>query len=188
MTRIEKFYKDVVLYDLAMKLPVKNLMELPKIEKIVVNIGFPNVAQDKKQVLAGLLALELITGQKAYLTKSSKQIHSFRIRKNMMVGACVTLRGQIMYSFLDRVISLVFNNIRHFSGFFTKHKENHRSFSFKIHELYVFPELEQEYHLFEKIESVDITIVLEDKRVLKQHKGLLLLILNTLRIPTISST
>lgn len=180
----KNYYRDVILYDFAMKLNLKNIMEVPKIEKIILNIGYPRIAQDKKQILSGLLALELITGQQAYPTQSAKQIHSLKIRKKMYVGTAVTLRGVNMYFFLDKFVTLIFSNFRNFSGFPVSYDTYNRHITFRIKDLYVFPELEKEFHLFQKIDAVDITIVFEDKPIFKIIPNLAILILQALQIPT----
>jgi large subunit ribosomal protein L5 len=200
----KNYYTNVISYDLMMKLNLKNIMEFPKIEKIILNIGYPNINQDKKQILSGLLALELISGQQAYATKSSKQVHSLKIRKNMFVGTAVTLRGTNMYFFLDKFITL----IRNFKGFPVSYKkdnnfiisnkdqeqrskkslkvyETQRHITFKIKDLYVFPELEKEYHLFQKIDSIDMTIVFENKKVFKEFPNLSEMILSSVQFPFI---
>lgn len=163
----KKYYNTNLTYEILMKFPVENVMEIPKIEKIQLNFGFPNVNQDKKQILSGLLALELITGQKAYPTQSSKQVHSLKIRKKMYVGSSVTLKNKTMFYFLDKLIFIVFSNLRTFSGFYAKYNSSKRAISFRFKDLYVFPELEKEYHLFQKLGPLDITIVFEKKKYLK---------------------
>lgn len=180
----KNYYLNIVLYEFLMKLNLKNIMELPKIEKIVLNIGYPRIAQDKKQILSGLLALELVSGQQAYATQSSKQIHSLKIRKKMYVGCAVTLRSTNMYFFLDKFVTLIFSNFRNFSGFPISYDTYNRHVTFRIKDLYVFPELEKEYHLFQKIDSIDITIVFEDKPIFKKVPNLAILLLQALQIPT----
>lgn len=181
----KKYYDNSLRYEMLMKFPFKNIMDVPKIEKIQLNFGFPNISQDKKQIIIGLLALEMITGQKAYPTQSKKQIHTLKIRKKMYVGSSVTLRKNSMYFFLDKLIFVIFSNLRTFNGFHAKYNVKNRSISFQLQDLYIFPELEREYHLFQKLPLLDITIVFEDKVIFKKHKDISIMFGRMLQIPLV---
>jgi len=90
------------------KMPITNIMEIPKIDKIVVNIGFPNISQDKKLILSGLFALEMLTHQKAFPTKTKKQVLTLKISQNTFVGSTLTLRNKNMITFMNQVVSNIF--------------------------------------------------------------------------------
>ena len=90
----EYYYKNIMYYHMACKMPMTNLMEIPKMDKVVVNIGFPNISQDKKLILSSLFALEMLTHQKAFPTKTKKQVMTLKISQNTFVGSALTLRHQ----------------------------------------------------------------------------------------------
>ena len=135
-------YENIVKYEIIAKYPIKNVMEIPKFEKICLNFGFIKTLANKKQPIPGLLALELLSKQKPYLTRSKKQLYSYKIRKNMIVGAAVTLRKKKMYYFLENLLTNAIPNYQNFVGFPIEINQNKRSITFCLEDLSIFPEFE----------------------------------------------
>lgn len=181
--RIKDHYKNIILYEILAKTSIENIMEIPKLERIHLNFGIPKIIQDKKQILSSLLAIEMIGGQKAYPTKSKKQIHSMKIRKGMFVGSALTLRDIKIYFFLNRLLHFVLPNLKNFEGFLIQKDSLKNNITFKIEDLYVFPELETEYQLFKKLNSLDVTLLFQSLEIFKSYKNLLSIILIGLQIP-----
>jgi large subunit ribosomal protein L5 len=181
--RIKNHYKNIILYEILTKTSVENIMEIPKLERIHLNFGIPKIIQDKKQILSSLLAIEMIGGQKAYPTISKKQVHLMKIRKGMFVGSALTLRDIKMYFFLNRLIYFVLPNLKNFEGFYIQKDSLKNDITFKIDNLYVFSELESEYQLFKKLDSLDVTLLFQSSEIFKFYKNLLNIILVGLQIP-----
>lgn len=156
--RLYDFYKEKVRKELTDKFGYKNPMQVPKITKIVVNMGVGSDAvQDKKTVAAAAEELGLITGQKPVITKAKKSIAAFKLREEMPIGTKVTLRGDIMYEFLDRLINSALPRVRDFRGISEKKFDRSGNFNFGLKEHIVFPEIN--YDKVDKIKGMDITIV-----------------------------
>ena len=156
MSRLLEEYKNQIKKDLKSKLGLKNLFEVPKIEKIVINMGVGDAKDDSKLIDKAVEDLSLISGQKAVKTKSKKAISGFKIRAGMSLGAKVTLRNKIMYEFLDRLINIAIPRIRDFRGLNTKSFDGYGNFSMGIKEHVIFPEIN-----FDKVDitrGMDITI------------------------------
>jgi len=135
----------------------KNIMQVPKIEKIVVNQGIGEATQDRKLIEAALNELTMITGQKAIATYAKKDINNFKIRKGMPIGTKVTLRNDNMYEFLDRLISIAIPRIRDFHGINDNGFDGKGNFSFGINEQIIFPEINMDK--VNKILGMDINII-----------------------------
>ena len=116
LSRLKKKYVEEIVPDLMERLQYKSVMQVPKIKKISINQGLGAAVNDKKLVQAGVDELTLITGQKAVATKAKKSISNFKLREDMPIGAKVTLRGDMMYEFLDRLISVAIPRVRDFRG------------------------------------------------------------------------
>ena len=156
MSRLLEEYKNQIKKDLKSKLGLKNLFEVPKIEKIVINMGVGDAKDDSKLIDKAVEDLSLISGQKAVKTKSKKAISGFKIRAGMSLGAKVTLRNKIMYEFLDRLVNIAIPRIRDFRGLNTKSFDGSGNFSMGIKEHVIFPEIN--FDKVEKIRGMDITI------------------------------
>ena len=156
MSRLLEEYKNQIKKDLKSKLGLKNLFEVPKIEKIVINMGVGDAKDDSKLIDKAVEDLSLISGQKAVKTKSKKAISGFKIRAGMSLGAKVTLRNKIMYEFLDRLINIAIPRIRDFRGLNTKSFDGYGNFSMGIKEHVIFPEIN--FDKVDKIRGMDITI------------------------------
>ena len=167
--RLQKQYKEAVPA-LIKKLELKNIMEVPSLEKIVVNTGQGEAVQQMKVLESAVKDLETITGQKAVMTRAKNSIAGFKLRAGMPIGACVTLRGQKMYEFLDRLINVVIPRIRDFRGVSDRAFDGRGNYTLGVKEQIVFPEIN--YDKIDKVRSLGITIVTTAKTDL-QSKALL---------------
>ena len=157
MSRLSDFYKNEVAPALMKKFEYKSPMQIPKIEKIILNIGAGD-AKDNAKVIDNIMAdLETITGQKAVPTFARKSVANFKIRAGMKIGAKVTLRGEKMYEFMDRFFNLALPRVRDFKGINPNAFDGRGNYSLGIKEQLIFPEIE--YDKIEKIRGMDIVFV-----------------------------
>ena len=156
MSRLLEQYNNQIKKDLMLKLELKNIFEVPKIEKITLNMGVGEGKEDSKLIDKAQEDLSLISGQKAVKTKSKKAISGFKIRAGMPLGVKVTLRNKIMYEFLDRLINIAIPRIRDFRGLNIKSFDGNGNFSMGIKEHVIFPEIN--FDKVEKIRGMDIVI------------------------------
>jgi len=156
MARLQEFYRNTVVPRLKQELKVANVMEVPRITKITINMGVGEAVADRKVMDAAVADLVKITGQKPLITKSRKAIASFKIRAGLAVGAKVTLRGPRMYEFLDRLISIAMPRIRDFRGISPRSFDGQGNFSLGVKEQIIFPEIQ--YDQIDQIRGMDITI------------------------------
>ena len=156
MSRLQELYKSEISKNLFKKLNYKNIHEVPKITKIVLNIGLGEAKDDSKIIEKAQEELSLITGQKAIKTKAKKAIAGFKIRAGMPLGASVTLRNKIMYEFLDRLINIAIPRIRDFRGLDSTSFDGNGNFSFGVKEQIIFPEIN--YDKIDKVRGLNITI------------------------------
>ena len=155
--RLQSKYHEVTLDYLKDKLKVENTMEIPKIDKVVINVGLGNAKENSTNLKNALEELTIIAGQKAVVTYAKKAISNFKIREKDPLGVRVTLRRQRMYEFLDRFISIACPRIRDFSGFRVKGFDGMGNYNFGITEQIIFPEIFIDQ--VNKITGMDITIV-----------------------------
>ncbi|MCR6652640.1 MAG: 50S ribosomal protein L5 [Cellvibrionaceae bacterium] len=156
MARLQEVYKKEIVGKLKNELGVKNVMEIPKITKITVNMGVGEAVGDKKVLENAVADLEKITGQKAVVTKARKSIAGFKIREGWPIGCKVTLRNEKMYEFLDRLVSIAIPRIRDFRGISPKQFDGRGNFSMGVNEQIIFPEIE--YDKIDKLRGLDICI------------------------------
>jgi large subunit ribosomal protein L5 len=156
MARLKQFYRETVVPQLMKELECKNPMQVPKIEKITINMGVGEAVSDKKLMDNAVADLIKITGQKPLLCKSKKSIASFKLREGLAIGAKVTLRGERMYEFLDRLISIAMPRIRDFRGVSARAFDGRGNYNFGVKEQIIFPEIQ--YDQIDKIRGMDITI------------------------------
>ena len=156
MSRLLEEYNSHIKQDLKSKLGFNNIFEVPKLEKIILNMGVGEGTDDSKLIDKALEDLTLISGQKAVKTKSKKAISGFKIREGMPLGVKVTLRNKMMYEFLDRLINIAIPRIRDFRGLNSKSFDGKGNFSMGIKEHVIFPEIN--FDKVEKIRGLDITI------------------------------
>jgi len=156
MARLLEQYNNEIKEDLKTKLGFKNIFEVPKLKKIIINMGIGEGKDDSKLIDKALEDLTLISGQKAVKTISKKAISGFKIRAGMPLGVKVTLRNKIMYEFLDRLINIAIPRIRDFRGLNNKSFDGKGNFSMGVKEHVIFPEIN--FDKVEKIRGMDITI------------------------------
>jgi large subunit ribosomal protein L5 len=158
--RLQEKYFQTVLPTLSEKFGGKNKLALPRLEKIVVNMGVGAATQEKKHLETAAEAMSLITGQKPIITLARKAISAFKLRENMQIGCKVTLRGRKMYEFMDRLISLALPRVRDFRGISSKAFDGNGSYSLGLSEQLVFPELNPDK--FTRVQGMNITFVIRN--------------------------
>lgn len=156
MTRLKNFYQKELVAKLKAELKLDNIMEVPTIKKITLNMGVGDAAKDKKVMTFALNDLTAIAGQKPVVTKSKKSIAGFKIRDGWPIGAKVTLRGDRMYEFLDRLITIVIPRIRDFRGLSAKSFDGRGNYSLGMREQISFPEID--YNKVDSIRGLDISV------------------------------
>jgi large subunit ribosomal protein L5 len=154
--RSKKLYDETIVKAMTEKFGYKNVMELPKIEKITLNMGVGEATQDKKKVTQAAEEMELIAGQKPVITKAKKSIAQFKLREGMPIGAKVTLRRERMYEFLDRLVTVAMPRIRDFRGLNPKSFDGRGNYAFGIKEQIIFPEIS--YDRIDKVRGMDIIV------------------------------
>ena len=159
LSRLKKKYVEEIVPDLMERLQYKSVMQVPKIKKISINQGLGAAVNDKKLVQAGVDELTLITGQKAVATKAKKSISNFKLREDVPIGAKVTLRGDMMYEFLDRLISVAIPRVRDFRGLNNKGFDGKGNYTLGVKEQIIFPEISIDK--INKINGMNITIVID---------------------------
>jgi len=157
MTRLKTFYQNKVIPKLKKELELTNIMEIPRINKIILNMGVGKASKDKKVLNYAMENLESIAGQKPVITKSKKSIAGFKIRDGWPIGAKVTLRGNHMYEFLDRLISIAIPRIHDFRGLSCKSFDGYGNYNMGMKEQISFPEIN--YEKIDNIRGLDIAIV-----------------------------
>ena len=161
MSRLRDAYKNEIMDAMMKKFGYKNIMEVPKLEKIVVNMGVGEAKENAKLLDAAISDMELITGQKAVATKAKKSVANFKIREGMPIGCKVTLRGEKMYEFADRLINLALPRVRDFRGVNPNAFDGRGNYALGIKEQLIFPEVE--YDKVDKVRGMDIIFVTTDK-------------------------
>ncbi len=156
MARLRSVYKNEIAAKLKEELGLENVMQVPRITKITLNMGVGGASQDKKLIDGAVADMQLIAGQKPIVTVARKSIAGFKIREGWPIGCKVTLRGDMMYEFLDRLIGITIPRIRDFRGFSAKAFDGRGNYSMGIKEQIVFPEIE--YDKIDKLRGLDITI------------------------------
>jgi len=156
MTRLNKKYRETIVPELQKTLGLQNVMQVPKITKITINMGVGEAVADKKIMDNAVGDLTKITGQKPLVTRARKSVASFKVRDNLAIGAKVTLRGARMYEFLDRLVSIAMPRIRDFRGVSARSFDGRGNYNFGVKEQIIFPEIA--YDQIDAIRGMDITI------------------------------
>lgn len=175
INRLQAYYKETVVPAMIKEMGYTNPLQVPKIEKIVVNRGLGDCKDNAQSFNKAVDELAAITGQKPVVTVAKKSIANFKLREGNKIGAKVTLRGKQMYEFLDRVISIALPRVRDFQGISNKSFDGKGNYAFGLTEQLVFPEIS--YEKIDKIRGLDIVIVTsaksdEEAKLLLQHIGL----------------
>ncbi|MBQ6469993.1 MAG: 50S ribosomal protein L5 [Lachnospiraceae bacterium] len=157
MSRLKEQYDHEIVEAMTKKFEYKNVMEVPKLVKIVVNMGVGEAKENAKVLEAAVHDLEIITGQKAVTTKAKKSIANFKLREGMPIGCKVTLRGEKMYEFADRLINLALPRVRDFRGVNPNAFDGRGNYALGIKEQLIFPEIE--YDKIDKVRGMDIIFV-----------------------------
>lgn len=157
MARLKTYYEKEVVPALVKEFKYKNRMEVPRIEKIVVNMGLGDAIQNIKILDSAVQELATIVGQKPVVTKAKKSIATFKLRKGMSIGCVVTLRRERMYEFFDRLVNVALPRIRDFRGISPKSFDGRGNFSMGVKEQFIFPEID--YDKIEKVTGMNITVV-----------------------------
>ena len=155
--RLKEHYKKSVVPALVKEFGYKNVMAVPKIQKVSVNIGLGEATQNAKLMDGAVNELGQIAGQKPVTTKAKKSIAAFKVREGMPIGAMVTLRGDIMYEFLDRLVSVALPRVRDFKGVSTKSFDGRGNYTLGMRDQLIFPEVD--YARVEKLKGMNVTIV-----------------------------
>lgn len=156
MARLQQVYRETIVPKLKAELGVANIMEVPKITKITVNMGVGEAVADRKLMDAAVADMTKITGQKPIVCKAKKAIASFKLREGLAIGCKVTLRGARMYEFLDRLISVAMPRIRDFRGVSGRAFDGRGNYTLGVKEQIIFPEIQ--YDQIDQLRGMDITI------------------------------
>lgn len=175
MARLKDKYVNEVIPALMAKYSYKNIMQVPKLEKVVLNIGLGEARENPKAIEAASNDLAMITGQKPLVTRAKKSIANFKIRAGMPIGVKVTLRGERMYEFVDKLFNVALPRVRDFRGLPTKSFDGRGNYSFGIKEQLIFPEID--YDKIDKVRGMDIIFVTtakndEEARTLLELMGM----------------
>jgi large subunit ribosomal protein L5 len=175
MIRLKEKYKNEIVQQMMKDFSYANVMQVPKLKSIVLNVGMGEAMQDIKPLQAAAKELAVISGQQAVITRAKKSIAAFKLRENMPIGCKVTLRGDRMYDFLDRFISLALPRIRDFKGVPSKSFDGRGNYAFGIKEQIIFPEID--YDKVVSMHGMDVVIVTtartnEESKALLKHLGM----------------
>nr|YP_009105509.1 ribosomal protein L5 [Lobosphaera incisa]AIT94260.1 ribosomal protein L5 [Lobosphaera incisa] len=159
--RLKKLYFETIVPKLTTQFNYKNKLQVPRIEKIVINRGLGDASQNAKILDSSLKEITIIAGQRGVISRSKKAIAGFKLREKTPVGITVTLRGERMYGFLDRLINLALPRIRDFQGINPKSFDGHGNYSLGLEEQLMFPEID--YDKIDQIRGMDISIIISSK-------------------------
>ena len=157
MSRLKEMYSNEIKDAMMKKFGYKNVMQIPKLEKIVINMGVGEARENAKVLDAAVKDLEIITGQKAVVTRAKKSVANFKLREGMPIGCKVTLRGEKMYEFTDRLVNLALPRVRDFRGVNPDAFDGRGNYALGIKEQLIFPEIE--YDKVDKVRGMDVIFV-----------------------------
>lgn len=157
MTRLKEKYVSEVAPALMQKFQYKSVMQIPKLEKVVINMGLGDTKDNAKGIDAAVAEMAIIAGQKPVITKAKKSVASFKVREGMNIGAKVTLRGAQMYEFLDKLLNVALPRVRDFRGVSSKAFDGRGNYALGIKDQLIFPEIE--YDKVDKVRGMDIIFV-----------------------------
>lgn len=174
-SRLKTKYQDEVVKALMERFDYSNVMQVPRLEKVVINMGLGEARDNPKALEAAVKELEIITGQKPIVTKAKKSIANFKLREGMKIGAKITLRGQRMYEFMDKLMNIALPRVRDFRGVSDTSFDGRGNYALGIKEQLIFPEIE--YDMVDSIRGLDIVIVTtaktdEEARVFLEKMGM----------------
>ena len=157
MTRLKEMYQNTIMDNMMKKFGYKNVMQVPKLDKIVINMGVGEAKENPKALESAVKDMEIISGQKPVITKAKKSIANFKIREGLAIGCKVTLRGDKMYEFADRLINLALPRVRDFRGVNPNAFDGRGNYALGIKEQLIFPEIE--YDKVDKVRGMDVIFV-----------------------------
>lgn len=157
MNRLKEMYNSEIVEAMMKKFEYKNIMQVPKIDKIVVNMGVGEAKENAKALDAAIGDMQIITGQKAVTTKAKKSVANFKVREGMQIGCKTTLRGEKMYNFLDRLINLALPRVRDFRGVNPNAFDGRGNYALGVKEQLIFPEIE--FDKVDKVRGMDVIVV-----------------------------
>ena len=157
MSRLKEMYQNEIVEAMIKKFGYKNIMEVPKLDKVVINMGVGEAKDNHKVLESAVADLEKITGQKAVITNARKSVANFKIREGMAIGCKVTLRGEKMYEFVDRLVNLALPRVRDFRGVNPDAFDGRGNYALGIKEQLIFPEIE--YDKIDKVRGMDVIFV-----------------------------
>ena len=157
MSRLKDLYKDEIVDAMIKKFGYKNIMEVPKLDKIVINMGVGEAKENAKVLDSAVKDLETITGHKVVLTRAKNSVANFKIREGMPIGCKTTLRGEKMYDFMDRLVNLALPRVRDFRGVSADSFDGRGNYALGVKEQLIFPEIE--YDKVEKVRGMDVIVV-----------------------------
>ena len=157
MSRLKDLYNSEIVDAMMKKFEYKNVMQVPKIAKVVVNMGVGEAKENAKALESAVNDMQIITGQKAVTTRAKKSVANFKVREGMQIGCKTTLRGEKMYNFLDRLINLALPRVRDFRGVNPNAFDGRGNYALGIREQLIFPEIE--YDKIDKVRGMDVIIV-----------------------------
>ena len=157
MSRLKDLYKDEIVDAMIKKFGYKNIMEVPKLDKIVINMGVGEAKENAKVLDSAVKDLETITGQKVVLTRAKNSVANFKIREGMPIGCKTTLRGEKMYDFMDRLVNLALPRVRDFRGVSADSFDGRGNYALGVKDQLIFPELE--YDKVDKVRGMDVIVV-----------------------------
>ena len=157
MSRLKDLYKDEIVDAMIKKFGYKNIMEVPKLDKIAINMGVGEAKENAKVLDSAVKDLETITGQKVVLTRAKNSVANFKIREGMPIGCKTTLRGEKMYDFMDRLVNLALPRVRDFRGVSADSFDGRGNYALGVKEQLIFPEIE--YDKVEKVRGMDVIVV-----------------------------
>lgn len=161
MARLQEFYKKEVVPALMQKFGYTSVMQVPKLEKVVINVGLGEAIQNAKALDAALEDIQLIAGQRPVVTRAKKSIAGFKVREGMPIGVKVTLRGERMYYFVDKLFSVALPRVRDFRGVSAKSFDGRGNYTLGLKEQLIFPEIE--YDKIDKVRGMDVVFVTTGK-------------------------
>lgn len=157
MSRLKEIYKNEIVDAMMKKFEYKNVMQVPKLDKVVINMGVGEAKDNAKALETAVKDMEIIAGQKAVLTRAKNSVANFKIREGMAIGCKVTLRGERMYEFVDRLINLALPRVRDFRGVNPNAFDGRGNYALGIKEQLIFPEIE--YDKVDKVRGMDVIFV-----------------------------
>jgi len=157
MARLKQKYQETIVSQMMKDFGYKNVMQVPRLSKIIVNMGLGEAIQNIKVLDSASEEIALITGQKPVITKAKRSVASFKLREGMPIGVCVTLRRERMYEFLDRLLNIALPRVRDFKGVSPKSFDGRGNYTLGIQEQIIFPEID--YDKIEKIRGMNVTVV-----------------------------